>query len=144
MSGTSEIDDALARRETVIGPSDRSFGLTFSAIAALIGVFPLFFGGALREWALLAAALLLAVAVARPSLLALPNRWWLRLGLLLHRIVNPLILGLMFFLIITPTGLLMGLFRRHPVRARPNPAANSYWVLRAPPGPDPASMRRQF
>ncbi len=58
--------------------------------------------------------------------------------------MNPLILGLMFFLIVTPMGLLMGLFRRHPVRARPDPAATSCWVVRTPPGPDPESMRRQF
>ena len=144
MTDASEIDRAIARKDVVRGPSDRSFGLTFAVIFALVGAYPWLLGGAPRWWALGAAGAVAALAIARPALLAPWNRWWLRLGLLLHRVVNPLILGLMFFLIITPTGLLMRLFRRHPVRARPDPAATSYWVLRAPPGPDPASMRRQF
>ena len=140
----TDIDRELARQEAVTGPSDRSFGLTFAAIFALVAAFPLLYANAPRWWALAVAATLLVVSFTRPMLLAPLNRWWLKFGLLLHKIMNPLILGLMFFLIVTPMGLLMGLFRRHPVRARPDPAAASYWVVRTPPGPEPVSMRRQF
>lgn len=144
MTDASEFDRALARKDMVSGPTNRSFGLTFAAIFALVGLYPWLFGGAPRWWALAVAAALVVVSLARPTLLAPLNRWWLKFGLLLHKIMNPLILGLMFFLIVTPMGLLMGLFRHHPVRARPDPAATSYWVVRTPPGPEPDSMRRQF
>ena len=144
MTDATEIDRAIARKDMVTGPTDRSFGLTFAVIFAVVGAFPWLWGESPRWWWFGAAGVVAASALTRPLLLTPLNRWWLKFGLLLHRIMNPLILGLMFFLIVTPMGLLMGLFRRHPVRARPDPSAASYWVQRTPPGPDPESMRRQF
>ncbi len=79
----TDIDRELARQEAVTGPSDRSFGLTFAVIFALVAAFPLLYASAPRWWALAVAAALAVVSLARPVLLAPLNRWWLKFGLLL-------------------------------------------------------------
>ena len=70
MTDASEIDRAIARKDVVRGPSDRSFGLTFAVIFALVGAYPWLLGGAPRWWALGAAGAVAALAIARPALLA--------------------------------------------------------------------------
>ncbi len=144
MPEASAFDGAIARKDAVIGPTDRSFGLTFAAVFTVIAALPLLHGRAPRWWVLIPAVVMVALALTRPAILAPFNRWWARFGQILHKIVNPLILGLMFFLIITPIGLLMRVLGKRSMRTGPEPGAASYWVLREPPGPDPKSMRRQF
>ena len=99
-----------------------------------------------RGWAgwVIAAVLLALAAALVPSLLRPLNRLWLRLGLMLHRLTSPLILGFLFFAVITPVGLLMRLFGKRPLQLRFDPQASSYWTQRQPPGPDPRSMTNQF
>jgi Saxitoxin biosynthesis operon protein SxtJ len=128
----------------VVGPSDRAFGLTFAGVLAAAGLLPLLRGGGVRTWALAAAAVFLAAALARPAVLAPLNRVWLRLGLLLHRIVNPVVLAIVFYAVITPMGLLMRLARNRPLKLGFDPAVRSYWTPRDPPGPAPETMTRQF
>lgn len=142
-SGTGHHEN-LAREETVQGGSDRAFGLVFAVVFAIVAGWPLLGGGAPRWWALAVAAGFLAVALARPALLAPLNRLWTRFGLLLHRVVNPLVMGVMFFLLITPMGLVLRLLGKDPMRLRRDPAAASYWIVREPPGPAPETMKQQF
>jgi hypothetical protein len=132
------------RREDVQGSSNRSFGLVFAAVLLVVGVFPWLFGGILRLWALFASAAFLAVALVSPSVLAPLNRLWTRFGLLLHKIVSPIVLSIMFYLVITPIGLLMRLFGKDPLRLKYDPSAESYWIPRDPPGPAPESLKDQF
>ena len=136
--------ESYERNEDVRGSSDRSFGMVFAAVFGVIGVLPLAFGGGVRLWSLAVAAAFLLVALAVPSILAPLNRLWLRFGLLLHRIVSPLVLGIMFFLVITPMGLVMRAFGKDLLRLRFDRAAASYWIDRSPPGPPPESMKDQF
>jgi hypothetical protein len=105
---------------------------------------PLGGGGAVRGWAIVVAAASLATALLRPSLLAPLNRLWTWVGLLLHRVVSPLVLGVLFFLVVTPVGLLMRARGKDPLRLRSDRVSNSYWIERRPPGPAPDSMRNQF
>jgi hypothetical protein len=128
----------------VVGPGDRAFGLTFAGVLAAAGLLPLARGGGVRAWALAAAAAFLLAAMARPAVLAPLNRMWLRLGLLLHRVVNPVVLAVVFYGVVTPTGLLMRLARSRPLKLGFDPAARSYWTPREPPGPEPETMKRQF
>ena len=86
--------------------------------------------------------LLLAALV--PGVLAPANRLWTKFGLLLHHIVSPIALGILFFLVVTPTGLLMRLFGKDPLRLRFDPDADSYWIKRDPPGPAADSLKNQF
>jgi hypothetical protein len=74
-----------------------------------------------------------------------PLNWlWTQFGLLLHKIVSPIVLGVLFFLVFTPLGLAMRLFGGDPLRLRFQPDAPSYWIERSPPGPAPDSLKNQF
>jgi hypothetical protein len=87
--------------------------------------------------------LFLAGAWLKPSSLQPLNRLWMKLGLLLHKIVNPIVMGLLFYGTIWPTGLVMRMRGRDLLRLKREPASDTYWIARAP-GPQPETMRDQF
>ncbi len=135
----------FSRRQEIKTGSDRGFGVVFALVFAAVGLWPsLADGAAPRLWALIVAAAFLAVALFRPVLLAPFNRLWSRLGLVLSRIVNPLVLGVLFYLVVTPTALAFRVFGKDPLRLRRGPEEKSYWIERSPPGPPPDSMSNQF
>jgi hypothetical protein len=134
----------FGRREEIKGPSDRSFGWVFTVFFSLIGAWPVFFGRPARWWALAIAALVLVFTLVRPSLLRPANRAWMKFGLLLSRITNPIVTALLFYLVFTPIGLLMRMLGKDLLRLRPEPQAASYWIERRPPGPKPETMAQQF
>lgn len=124
--------------------SDRSFGLVF---AAFFGALAAYGAAAGRDsaWVFLAlAAVTGGVALIIPGVLAPLNRLWFRLGTFLARVIQPLVIGAVFFLVVTPIGLLMRLAGKDVLRLKLDPAANSYWIKRDPPGPRPETMSRQF
>lgn len=116
----------------------------FAGVFVVIALLPLLGGRPIRLWSLLIAGVFTAVAVLRPGLLAPANRLWLAFGLLLHRVTSPLVLGLLFFLVFTPMGLLMRVIRKDPLHLRWDGSVPSYWIHRNPPGPEPDTMRNQF
>ena len=124
--------------------SDRSFGIVFTIVYLIVALWPLLDARAPRGWALALAAAFALATLLRPRLLAPLNRAWTRLGLAMHRVVNPVVLALIFGLTIVPTGLILRLLGKDPLRLRRDPAADSYWISRDPPGPAPDSMQRQF
>ncbi|HXJ81184.1 MAG TPA: SxtJ family membrane protein [Candidatus Methylomirabilis sp.] len=126
------------------GSSNRSFGLVLASAFLLAGGWPLFHRQSIRGWALGIGVGLLLIALARPHVLAPLNRLWLRLGLRLQRLVSPVILGLLFFVTVTPIGILMRLVGKNPLRLGFDREATSYWIDRRPPGPAPDTMRNQF
>ncbi len=132
-----------AKDDTKMG-SNRSFGLVFAVVFTLVGLFPLVHGGPIRPWSLAVAAAFLAVALLFPAILSPLNKIWFRFGLLLHHIVNPVILGLIFFVIITPLGLVTKLFGGKLLSLGYDKSVPSYWNRRDPPGPPPESVRNQF
>jgi predicted membrane metal-binding protein len=136
--------ESYERRDDIKGSSERSFGIVFAVVFALIGLWPLAFGRDPRLWSLAVGAAFLVCAFVLPSLLAPLNRLWLRFGLLLHRIVSPLVLGIMFYLVITPTGLLMRAVGKDPLRLKLDRNLATYWIERVPPGPPPESFKDQF
>ena len=145
MERASAPHETLRREEAIVGPSDRSFGLTFALVFALLAAL-----AAWRDWRVgpvwfSAACLAFGLAgFLRPSVLAPLNQAWLRFGLVLHRIMTPLILGIMYFLIFTPMGVLMRAFGKDFLRLKRDPKAISYWISREPPGPPPESIKNQF
>lgn len=130
-------------RKVAMG-SERSFGIVFACVFALIGLVPLLLGHDLRIWALVVAAIFLAVAFLAPRLLAPLNWLWFKFGLLLHHIVNPVIMALIFFGAVLPTAVMVRLFGKDLLRLKRDASAKSYWIERDPPGPEPESMTRQF
>lgn len=144
MSARQQIaHERLDHGRPVKGGSDRAFGIVFAVVFTLIGLLPVLGGGLPSWWALLVAAAFLALALARPALLAPLNRLWLKFGLLLHRIVSPLIMGMLFYGVVTPVGLLMRATGKDPMQRRRDPSAESYWIVREP-GPAPETMKQQF
>jgi hypothetical protein len=77
-------------------------------------------------------------------LLAGLNRWWIKLGVLLGKLVSPIALGVLFYGVFFPMGVVMRLAGKDPLRLKRDADAASYWVLRKPPGPPPNSMTNQF
>ncbi len=136
--------ETLARDEPVEGSSNRTLGLTFAGVFTLIGLWPLIFGHPMRLWSLAVAVVFAALGLMVPGVLGPLNKVWTRLGLLLHKITSPIVLGLMFFVVVTPFGLVMRLFGKDLLKLRLDRDAKSYWVHRDPPGPKPDSLPNQF
>lgn len=136
--------EGFGRKDEVQLGSDRSFGLVFTVFFAVVGAWPLLDGAEPRLWALGAAAAFLVLALALPRVLHPLNLLWFKFGLLLHKVMTPLIMGLLFFVTVTPVGLLMRATGKDPMRLKRDPSARSYWILRQPAGPAPDSMKNQF
>jgi len=124
--------------------SERSFGLLFVAIFAVVALLPLRHHGEVRTWALAISIVLLAVSLIRPQLLRPANHLWFRFSLLLNKIVSPVAMGVIFFLVATPTGLILRLMGKDSLRLRYDPAAKTYWQERKPAGPAPETIANQF
>src|SRR5258705_12456215 len=125
----------FSRTHEVEASSNRSFGWVFTAVFLVIAVWPLLSGGAVRWWSLLVAAAFALVTLAVPKLLALPNRLWVRFGLLLNRIISPIALAILFFLVVTPPGAPIPMLRKDNLRLRGRGADASYLMKREPPVP---------
>lgn len=98
----------------------------------------------MHRWALALSAVLFIVTLIKPALLHPFNLVWTRLGVLLGRLVTPVILGLLFFLVITPIGWLMRRMGKQALRLHPEAQAGSYWIHRQRPALTPESMINQF
>ena len=134
----------LAQEQHVSGASDRAFGLVIAALCLLVAVGPLRHGNAPRWWAFVVASIFVLVAGSKPVLLAPLNRLWTKLGVLLGKVVSPIALGILFYGVLTPVALVIRLTGRDPLRLKLDHDADSYWIVRKPPGPPPDSMSNQF
>jgi hypothetical protein len=138
------VNEPIVARRKVSAGSNRSFGIVFAIVFAVVATWPIVSGKAPRLWAAAIALAFAGVAFAAPHWLGPLNRIWFRLGLLLHRVVNPLVMGVIYFGTVVPTGMLLRALGKDLLRLRREPAADSYWIVRQPPGPEPGSMSRQF
>jgi len=124
-------------------PSDRRFGLTMAGVCVVVGVAGLWRGRPLNPTVWAMALLFSAAALVRPQVLAPLNRAWARLGALLNRVVSPVVLGVVFFGLMTPYAVVLRLRGRDVLRRRLEPALDSYWIVRQD-SPSPDGFRRQF
>ena len=124
--------------------SSRSFGFLIAAVLACVGALQYWVAGAGHVVWLVVAALFLGVALVMPRLLAPLKRLWLKLGALLHVIINPIVLGFLYVFSIVLVGSLARLFGKEMLSLKRDPAATSYWIKRDPPGPTPELLRQQF
>jgi predicted membrane metal-binding protein len=144
MADSKGLHEDLGRQDAPKAGSERSFGIVFAVVFAVIGLWPLLDGATVRVWALVLAAGFLAAGLFTPVLLRPINRVWFLFGLALHKIVNPLVMGLLFFLTVTPMALVLRALGKDPLHRTFDPEAASYWIKRDPPGPAPETMRQQF
>jgi len=140
----NEGHDSFVRDEPVERPPDRQFGMVFAVVLSAVAVLPRLSGRPIRWWSAVLAAAFLAAALVAPRMLAPLNAVWLRIGLLLHRCISPVVLGLIFFATITPLGLLLRACGKNPLRLRFEPDIPTYWIERQPAGPAGDTMVNQF
>ena len=120
--------------------SNRSFGILFFVVFILIALWPIINGESLRVWPIPVSIIFLILGLLNSKLLSPLNSAWLKFGELLGRIISPLVLLLVYFIILTPTGLLMRLLGKDLLRTKFS-KEKSYWIKREKNiGP----MRRQF
>ena len=125
-------------------PTDQKFGWFFAAVFAFGGAYSKFKLASAWDIPLFMLALVFAaVTVANPKLLAPLNRLWFQLGVVLGRLVSPIVLGVIFFLLITPIAVCMKLVGRDVLYLRKR-EVSSYWITRDPAGPEPESFKNQF
>ena len=124
--------------------SERNFGLVFAGVFALISLSPLIHANQMRVWPLPIAAVFLAAAILAPRALAPLNRLWFLIGILLGKIVTPLVMTMLFFVVVTPVGVVMRLCGNDPLRLKRDRAAKSYWLDRPLLGPTTESFKDQF
>jgi len=119
----------MKNREPKMG-SDRSFGIVFSVIFLIISFWPVISGEFIRLWSLLIAIVLFIISYAKPNLLRVPNKIWFKFGLMLGNIVAPIIMGAVFFIIVTPIGVFMRLMGKDLLNKKFNKSIRSYWNKR--------------
>jgi hypothetical protein len=142
----SEHHEVFTERREVKPPSERSFGVTFAVVFALLSTW-LYLRKHLPLWALFSFVLALAflgTALIRPVLLSPLNRAWFRLGLFLHKIVNPIVMGLLFFLVFAPTGVIMRGLGKDLLRLKRAPMGSTYWINRNMQTDPVTNMKKQY
>ena len=134
----------LDRLEEIKVSSNRSFGMVFTLVFLVVGIWQISAEKSLGWYFFASAILFFIVAITFPSLLGPFNRAWFKFGLLLGQAVNPVILGLVFFLVVTPIGIVRRLLGKDSLHLKTKPNLKSYWIDRNPPGPKLGSMTKQF
>ncbi|HXN85381.1 MAG TPA: SxtJ family membrane protein [Candidatus Binataceae bacterium] len=140
----NDIHEDLSRDGEIRRSSDRVFGLMLTTFLLAVALGPLVRHHAPRLWALAPAIILLGVSLLLPSLLGPPNTLWMRIGLLLQKVVNPIVMGVLFYGTLTPFAFIMKLMKKDPLQLKWQPDSKSYWIVRTPRGPASQSMKDQF
>jgi hypothetical protein len=122
--------EKFSRIDASEGSSNRSFGLVFAALFLGVAISPLLSDASPRYWSFAAAGAFLLASMLKPSILTWPNRCWILFGRVLHKIVNPVVLAILFFLIITPYAVLIRMLRNDPLGVDRDLTADSYWKNR--------------
>jgi len=121
--------------------SPKSFGIVFSIVFLIVALYPLANSEDLRIWALIVSAIFLLLAFVAPNVLSLPNKLWFKFGILLGSIIAPIVMALVYFLTVLPTGIVMRLLGKDLLRQKIDKNAKSYWIDRTEPV---GSMKNQF
>jgi len=110
--------------------SNRSFGIVFFIFFMIIGTYPIFFQGELRIWSLIVSIIFLLLGIINSKFLTPLNLLWFKFGMLLGRIVSPIVMGLVFFLVVTPTGMIMRILNKDLLRLKKK-NTKTYWIERS-------------
>jgi len=108
-------------------PSNRNFGIVFTIVFIIVSFWPLLKGGDLRYWSLIVAFIFFILALINSKLLTPLNKIWMKFGLLLGKIISPIVMGIIFFFVVTPTGIIMRLLGKDLLNLKKN-NQNTYWI----------------
>ena len=126
--------------QKIKGSSNKSFGIVFFIVFLLIALYPMTKGNDLRLWSLIISLMFLILGLINSIILTPLNRLWFKFGIFLGKIISPIILGIIFFLIVTPTGILLRLFGKDVINLKYNDDS-SYWIKKTG---SKGSMKNQF
>jgi hypothetical protein len=116
-----------------------TFGILFFILFLIISLYPLKSSGVIRVWSIVLSLVFLIITIIKPNLFRFLNKLWIQFGILLGKIISPLIMGLVFFFVVTPTGIFVRILKKDVMGLKRG--ASSYWINRE----DKAhSMRKQF
>ena len=121
-------------------PSNRNFGLVFFTVFIIISLFPLLKGNHINYWTLIISFIFLILGLLNSNLLDPLNRIWFKFGLILGKVISPVVMGIIFFLVITPIGMLLKLFKKDVLNLKKN-QKKSYWIKK---DNTYGSMKKQF
>ena len=130
----------LRKTKIKIG-SNRSFGVVFFIVFIIISLWPLLNGGQIKIWFFLTALVFLVLGLINSKLLNPLNRLWFKFGMLLGAIIAPVVMGIVFFLVVTPTGLIMKILGKDLLGKKFKKNKKSYWIKRDKPA---GTMKQQF
>ena len=116
-----------------------TFGILFFVFFLIIGLYPLKSDGAIRIWSVLFSLVFLIITIIRPNLFIFLNKLWIKFGILLGRIISPIVMGLVFFFVVTPIGVLVRILKKDVMGLKRG--ASSYWINRED---KIQSMKKQF
>ena len=121
-------------------PSNRSFGLVFFVVFFIIAIWPIFYGNDFRYWSLTLSIIFLVLGALNSKILKPLNILWMKFGLLLGKIISPIILGMIYYLVVTPISLLLKIFGKDILNLKRN-NSKSYWIEK---DNNENSMKNQF
>ena len=120
--------------------SNRSFGIVFFIVFILIAFYPLINQGEIRIWSVLISLLFLILGIINSKILTPLNKVWFKFGILLGKIISPIVMGLIFFLVVTPIAFLMRMLKKDLLNLKFS-KNNSYWVEKTD---SKSNMKNQF
>ena len=120
--------------------SNRSFGIVFFVVFLLISIYPFLKDGDIRLWSLIVSIIFLFLGLLNSNVLSPLNKLWFRFGLLLGKIISPIIMGIIFFLVVTPIAIIMRLFKKDILNLEFK-ENNTYWIDKTGPK---SKMKNQF
>tara|TARA_B100001123_G_C14799867_1_gene823978 strand:+ start:227 stop:613 length:387 start_codon:yes stop_codon:yes gene_type:complete len=120
--------------------SNRSFGLVFFFVFLLIGIWPILNGEEIRKWSLIISIAFLILGLLNSKILTPFNKAWFKFGIFLGNFISPVVMGVVYFFVVTPTGLIMRLFKKDLINLKKN-NKNTYWIEKKQ---TKNSMRNQF
>ena len=120
--------------------SNRSFGIVFFVVFLLIAIYPLSYNGEIRIWSIVISFIFLILGLLKSKILTPLNKLWFKFGILLGMIFSPLIMGIIFFVVVTPIGLIMRILGKDLLNLKYN-SNKSYWIEKSGPK---SKMKNQF
>ena len=121
--------------------SNRSFGLLFFVIFLIVSLWPLTHEGSIRIWSVIISVVFLILGLLNSKFLTPLNLLWFKFGIILGAIVSPIVMGIVFFLVVTPIGLVLSIMGKDVLNKKYNKKKETYWVKRETPI---GTMKRQF
>ncbi len=131
----------LRSHHSIESSNERSFGIVFAIFFAILSIYPVINKKDINLYLLILSIIILMIGIFKPSLLYYPNKIWFKFGIFLGKIVSPLVMGIIFFFTVTPTGMIMKLLRKDLLKKKLDVKVRTYWVKK---NKYTGSLRNQF